>query len=113
MTRMASDRAEIILHPERFPEADPRRAALRTVEDYVEQNDNQLDGIVNNLAQPDPAEVLRQSTRESEASEERRSVLEALKERQAEVAKVAEKTEAETRKHRPGLLREKEVAVRV
>ena len=59
-----------------------------------------------------PAEVLRQSARESEASGERRSVLEALKERQAEAAKAAGKTEAETRKHRPGLLREKEVTVR-
>lgn len=28
-----SNRVEIILHPERFPEADPRRAALRAVED--------------------------------------------------------------------------------
>lgn len=34
------NRVEIILHPERFPEKDPGRAALRAVEDAVEQNDN-------------------------------------------------------------------------
>ena len=34
-----SDRVEIILHPERFPERDPQRAALRAVEDTTEQND--------------------------------------------------------------------------
>ena len=107
-----SDRVEIILHPERFPEADPRRAALRAVEDSVEQNDNQLDGIVNNLAQPDPAEALRQQTKESEAAEERHSVLEILKTRQEEAAKAAEKTEEEIRKHRPKIQRE-EVPMRV
>ena len=107
-----SDRVEIILHPERFPEADPRRAALRAVEDSVEQNDNQLDGIVNNLAQPDPAEALRQQARESEAAEERHSVLEILKTRQEEAAKAAEKTEEEVRKHRPKILQE-EVPMRV
>ena len=107
-----SDRVEIILHPERFPEADPRRAALRAVEDYVEQNDNQLDGIVNNLAQPDPAEALRQQARESEAAEERHSVLEILKTRQEEAAKAAGKTEEETRKHRLKILQE-EVPMRV
>ncbi len=49
-----SDRVEIILHPERFPEKDPGRAALRSVEDYIEQNDNNFDGIINNLPEPDP-----------------------------------------------------------
>ena len=106
-----SDRVEIILHPERFPEADPRRSALRAVEDSVEQNDNQLDGIVNNLAQPDPTEALRQQTRESEAAEERHSVLEILKTRQQEAAKAAEKTE-ESKKHRSKIPRE-EVPIRV
>ena len=108
-----SDRVEIILHPERFPERDPQRAALRAVEDSVEQNDNHFDGVINNQPQPDPAEILRQSARESEATEERRSVLEALKERQAQAAKAAEKAESETRKHRPRLLRDEEVPVRV
>ena len=97
-----SDRVEIILHPERFPERDPQRAALRSVEDAVEQNDNSLE--------PDPAEALRQQSRESEASEERRSVLEALKERQAEAAREAE---GKTRKHVFGRSKEEEVPVRV
>ena len=108
-----SDRIEIILHPERFPERDPQRAALRAVEDTTEQNDNHFDGIINNQPQPDPAEALRQQARESEAAEERRSVLETLKARQAEAAKAAEKAEAETRKHRPRLMRDEEVPVRV
>ena len=79
----------------------------------MEQNDNHFDGVINNQPQPDPAEILRQSARKSEATEERRSVLEALKERQAQAAKAAEKAEAETRKRRPRLLRDEEVPVRV
>ena len=74
-----SDRVEIILHPERFPERDPARAALRAVEDAVEQNDNNFDGIINNMPQPDPAEALRPQTRISEQSAARESVLEDLK----------------------------------
>ena len=105
-----SDRVEIILHPERFPERDPQRAALRAIEDAVEQNDNSFDGIINNLPQPDPAEVLRQSARESEAAAERRSVLEALKARQEEAAKAAE---AKVRNRRPHLSRDEEVPVRI
>ena len=105
-----SDRVEIILHPERFPERDPQRAALRAVEDAVEQNDNNFDGIINNLPEPDPAEALRQQARESAASEERTSVLQDLKARQAEAAKAAEE---EVRKHRPRLIRDDEVPVRV
>ena len=107
-----SDRVEIILHPERFPEADPRRSALRAVEDSVEQNDNQFDGVINNTPQLDPAEAIRQQTRESEAAEERHSVLEFLKTRQEEAAKAAGKTEEETRKHRLKILQE-EVPMRV
>ena len=72
-----------------------------------------FDGVINNQPQLDLAEILRQSARESVASEERRSVIEALKERQAQAAKAAEKAEAETRKHRPRLLRDEEVPVRV
>ena len=74
-----SDRVEIILHPERFPERDPQRAALRAVEDAVEQNDNNFDGIINNLPEPDPAEALRQQTRQSVQAAARDSVLEELK----------------------------------
>ena len=105
-----SDRVEIILHPERFPERDPQRAALRAVEDAVEQNDNNFDGIINNMPQPDPAEALRQSARESETADERRSVLEALKAKQNEAAKAAE---SEARKHRPKLSHDEEVPIRV
>ena len=108
-----SDRVEIILHPERFPEADRRRAALRAVEDSVEQNDNLFDGVLNNTPQLDPAEAIRQQDRESEAVRERRSVLEALKVRQADAAKATEKAEAETRRYRPRPLRDEEVPVRV
>ena len=105
-----SDRVEIILHPERFPERDPQRAALRAVEDAVEQNDNNFDGIINNMPQPDPAEALREQARESAASEERRSVLEALKASQAEAAKAAA---LEVRKHRPHLIGDEDVPVRI
>ena len=101
-----SDRVEIILHPERFPERDPQRAALRAVEDAVEQNDNNFDGIINNMPQPDPSEALRQQAKDSAASEERSSVLEALKARQEEVAREAAKS------HRPHLFREEEVLTR-
>ena len=69
--------------------------------------------MINNQPQPDLAEALRQQARESEAAEERRSVLEALKARQAEAAKAAERAETETRKHRARLLRDEEVPVRV
>ncbi len=105
-----SDRVEIILHPERFPEQDPQRAALRSIEDTVEQNDNSFDGIINNTPQPDPAEALRQSARESVNAEERRSVLEALKERQEQAAK---EDAAERVRHKPRLSRDEEVPVRV
>ena len=105
-----SDRVEIILHPERFPERDPQRAALRAVEDAVEQNDNNFDGIINNMPQPDPAEALRQQAKESAVSDERRSVLAELKASQAEAAKAAE---AEARKHRPRLIRDEGAPVRV
>ncbi len=101
-----SNRVEIILHPERFPERDPQRAALRAVEDAVEQNDNNFDGIINNMPQPDPAEALIQQAKESAASDERSSVLEALKARQEEAAREAAK------RHRPRLLREEEVLTR-
>lgn len=95
-----SDRVEIILHPERFPERDPQRAALRAVEDAVEQNDNNFDGIINNLPEPDPAEALRQQARQSEQATARDSVLEELK-AQREKAELAEKA-----KRRPQLFRD-------
>ena len=102
-----SDRVEIILHPERFPERDPQRAALRAVEDAVEQNDNNFDGIINNLPEPDPAEALRQQARQSEQAAARDSVLEELK-AQREKAELAEKA-----KRRPHLFRDSEERERV
>ena len=76
---IVSDHVEIILHPERFPEQDPQRAALRAVEDALEQNDNSLDGIINNMPQPDPMEARRQQGRQLESADDRKSVLEDLK----------------------------------
>ena len=102
-----SDRVEIILHPERFPERDPQRAALRAVEDAVEQNDNNFDGIINNLPEPDPAESLRQQARQSEQTAARDSVLEELK-AQREKADLAEKA-----KRRPQLFRDPDERERV
>ena len=102
-----SDRVEIILHPERFPERDPQRAALRAVEDAVEQNDNNFDGIINNLPEPDPAEALRQQARQSEQAAARDSVLEELK-AQREKAEMAEKA-----KRRPQLFRDPDERERV
>ena len=102
-----SDRVEIILHSERFPERDPQRAALRAVEDAVEQNDNNFDGIINNLPEPDPAEALRQQARQSEQNEARDSVLEELK-AQREKAELVEKA-----KRRPHIFRNPEERERV
>ena len=102
-----SDRVEIILHPERFPERDPQRAALRAVEDAVEQNDNNFDGIINNLPEPDPTESLRQQARQSEQPAARDSVLEELK-AQREKADLAEKA-----KRRPQLFRDPDERERV
>ena len=102
-----SDRVEIILHPERFPERDPQRAALRAVEDAMEQNDNNFDGIINNLPEPDPAEALRQQARQSEQTAARDSVLEELK-AQREKAELAEKA-----KRRPQLFRDPDERERV
>lgn len=102
-----SDRVEIILHPERFPERDPQRAALRAVEDAVEQNDNNFDGVINNLPEPDPAEALRQQARQSEQTAARDSVLEELK-AQREKADLAEKA-----KRRPQLFRNPDERERV
>ena len=102
-----SDRVEIILHPERFPERDPQRAALRSVEDAVEQNDNNFDGIINNLPEPDPAEALRQQARQSEQAAARDSVLEELK-AQREKAELVEKA-----KRRPQLFRDPDERERV
>lgn len=78
-----SDRVEMILHPERFVTAAAATSTtMRAIEDMVEQNDNQFDGIINNLpdeppaGSPDPAKAAR----EAGDAAERRSVLEKLRE---------------------------------
>ena len=86
-----SDCVEIILHPERFPERDPQRAALRAVEDAVEQNDNNFDGIINNMPIPDPAEILRQQVRNSEQADIKESVLEDLRSHKERMVKTEKK----------------------
>ncbi len=105
-----ADRVEIILHPERFLERNPQRAALRAVEDSIEQNDNNLDGIINNMPQPDPSKTLRQQVRESENNEQRGSVMEALKAKQAEAVRAAE---IEARKYRPRMINDDLMVERV
>ena len=102
-----ANRVEIILHPERFPEQDPQRAALRAVEDAVEQNDNNFDGIINNLPEHSSAEQLQTMARDSEKAARKQSVLDALKE-QRERAKAAERP-----KRKPRLIREPEEKVRL
>lgn len=82
-----ADRVEIILHPERFPEADPKRAALRAVEDTVEQNDNNFDGLINNLQEPDPTVQACKCADE----EARESVLAKLHEQRTEKPPKAER----------------------
>ena len=73
----------------------------------VEQNDNNFDGIINNMPQPDPAEVLRAQARQSEQTAARDSVLEDLK-AQRERAEQLEKA-----KRRPHILRHPEERERV
>ena len=73
----------------------------------VEQNDNNFDGIINNMPQPDPAEALRAQARQSEQTAVRDSVLEDLK-AQRERAEQLEKA-----KRRPHILRHPEERERV
>ena len=78
-----SDRVEMILHPERFvSQAAATNTTMRAIEDTVEQNDNQFDGIINNLPDesptgtPDPAKAAR----EAADTAARSSILEKLRE---------------------------------
>ena len=93
-----SDHVEIILHPERFPERDPKRAALRAVEDAVEQNDNNFDGIINNLPQSDPAQVLQEQSSKAQQASVRDSVLENL------AAQKGRAEHLEKARHRPHVI---------
>lgn len=49
-----SDYVETILHPAQIPTGVPRpeQNPMRALEDYLEQNDNSFDGILNNMAEP-------------------------------------------------------------
>lgn len=76
-------------------------------EEPVQLNDNNFDGIINNLPEPDPAEALRQQARQSEQTATRDSVLEELK-AQREKAELAEKA-----KRRPQLFRDPDERERV
>lgn len=44
-----SDLVDLFLHPERYREIEGPKENLRAAEDMLEQNDNSLDGILNNL----------------------------------------------------------------
>ena len=58
------------------------------MEDIVEQNDNSFDGIINNLPDPGPGEILRRMSWDAEAAEkkaERDSVLGALNEQREKI----------------------------
>ena len=59
---------------------------LRSVEDYVEQNDNSFDGIINNMPDDKPT---AQITREDviEAEQKKKSILEELKKETPEAEK--------------------------
>lgn len=77
-----SDRVEMILHPERFvSQAAGTNTTMRAIEDTVEQNDNQFDGIINNLPDEPPAGTpdAAKAAREAADTAERRSVLEKLR----------------------------------
>ena len=84
-----SDQVERLLHPERFPEHDRQKAAMRTLEDALEQNDNHLDGIINNISvQEHPEEESQKNDEQENAKNERRSVLLDLKESRKQAARV-------------------------
>lgn len=61
------------------PQEDARvRNYLHSVEDFIEQNDNALDGVINNLPDPDPAteraEALKAKEKESLREDLRRQI---------------------------------------
>ena len=63
------------------------RNPMKGIEDMVEQNDNSLDGVINNLPEPKPA---AQMTPEDviEAEQKKKSVLKKLQETATEPEKV-------------------------
>ena len=72
---------EAVGSPAEDPGAGPSvsRNPMKGIEDMVEQNDNNLDGVINNLPEPKPA---AQMTQEDviEAEQKKKSVLKKLRE---------------------------------
>ena len=104
-----SDYVETILHPAQIPAGAsayvagrPEQNPLRALEDYLEQNDNSFDGILNNMpepakitpAQPVPLPTEMAAKTSALAEEEKReSVLEQLRrQREAEYPPKTERT---------------------
>ncbi len=80
---------EAVVSPSEDPGAGPSvsRNPMKGIEDMVEQNDNNLDGVINNLPEPKPA---AQMTQEDviEAEQKKKSVLKQLQEAVPEPEKV-------------------------
>jgi len=80
---------ETVVSPAEDPGAGPSvsRNPMKGIEDMVEQNDNNLDGVINNLPEPKPA---AQMTPEDviEAEQKKKSVLKKLQEAASEPEKV-------------------------
>ena len=80
---------EVVGSPAEDPGAGPSvsRNPMKGIEDMVEQNDNNLDGVINNLPEPKPA---AQMTPEDviEAEQKKKSVLKKLQEATPEPEKV-------------------------
>lgn len=80
---------EAVGSPSEDPGAGPSvsRNPMKGIEDMVEQNDNNLDGVINNLPEPKPA---AQMTPEDviEAEQKKKSVLKKLQEAVPEPEKV-------------------------
>lgn len=80
---------EAVGSPSENPGAGPSvsRNPMKGIEDMVEQNDNNLDGVINNLPEPKPA---AQMTPEDviEAEQKKKSILKKLQEAAPEPEKV-------------------------
>ena len=88
-------------------EAAATNSTMRAIEDAVEQNDNQFDGIINNLPDEPPAGTANpaklldpgKTTRAADEAAERASVLEKLREEER-VRKVRSQHVLSVRKER-------------
>lgn len=75
-----STQVEQILHPSRFSGSVIAAASgTRTMEDMIEQNDNQFDGIINNMPEPQFPDPMAACRNASEAAD-KDSVLKKLQE---------------------------------